>query len=94
MGADSKKAVRRSQAIQGGNMQTQITGLYGLFLERLAQAKTSCKKEIIPFPVVFEKLCLNFSITKPKCWEVLFLLRDTGFIQIVAGHGVKLKFNI
>ncbi|MBU0466932.1 MAG: hypothetical protein KJ718_00960 [Nanoarchaeota archaeon] len=71
-------------------MQTQLKGLYGLFLERLEKAKASCKKEIIPFPKVFEKLCLNFSITKKQCWEILFILRDTGFIEIVPFHGVKI----
>jgi len=64
-------------------------GLYGLFFKRLLEAKVKSRKEIIPFPNVFEKLCRNFSISKKECWEILFLLRDFGFIEIVCGHGVR-----
>lgn len=63
-------------------------GLYSLFLKRLCEIKT--KKEIIPFPLVFEKICTNFSIPKEECWEILFLFRDIGFIEIHAGHGIKI----
>lgn len=66
-------------------------GLYSLFLERLNEAKESSKKEIIPFPLIFEKLCRNFSITKQYCWEILFLLRDAELIEIIPFHGVKIK---
>lgn len=65
-----------------------IPGLYSLFLKRLCEIKT--KKKIIPFSDVFEKICRSFSMTKEECWEVLFLLRDTGFIEINRGHGIKI----
>jgi len=64
-------------------------GLYGLFFNRLLEAKSKSQKEIIPFPALFEKLCRGFSIPKKECWEILFLLRDFGFIEIVCGHGVR-----
>jgi transcription initiation factor IIE alpha subunit len=47
------------------------------------------KSEIIPFPVVFEKLCRNFSIPKKECWDVLFILRDEGLIQVVPYRGIR-----
>lgn len=65
-----------------------VKGLYSLFLKRLCEIKT--KKEIIPFPLVFEKICTNFSMPKEECWEILFLFRDIGFIEIHAGHGIKI----
>ncbi|MFA4960073.1 MAG: hypothetical protein WC548_00215 [Candidatus Pacearchaeota archaeon] len=63
-------------------------GLYSLFLRRLSEIKS--RKEIIPFPMVFSKLCSCFSITKAECWEILFLLRDVEFIEIIRAHGVKI----
>jgi len=65
-----------------------IPGLYSLFLKRLCEIKS--KKEIIPFADIFEKICRSFSMTKAECWEVLFLLRETGFIEINRGHGIKI----
>ena len=65
-----------------------IKGLYSLFLKRLCEIKT--KNEIIPFPLVFQKICANFSISKEECWEILFLFRDIGFIEIHTGHGIKI----
>ena len=65
-----------------------IPGLYSLFLKRMCEIKT--KKKIIPFPMIFEKICRSFSMTKEECWEILFLFRDTGFIDIHEGHGIKI----
>ena len=65
-----------------------IPGLYSLFLQRLCEIKS--KKEIIPFPLVFSKICNNFSITKEECWEMLLLFRDMEFIEIHTGHGIKI----
>jgi hypothetical protein len=73
---------------------TNRIGLYSILFRRLDEIKKQCRKEIIPFPHLFEKLCRNFSITKKECWDVLFLLRDVGLIEIVAGHGVKICFKI
>jgi len=64
-------------------------GLYGLFFKRILEAKGKSRREIIPFPTLFEKLCRSFSIPKKECWEILFLLRDVGFIEIICGHGVR-----
>jgi hypothetical protein len=65
-------------------------GLYGIFMRRLNEIGAQTKREIIPFPAIFEKLCRNFSLKKQECWEILFILRDTGFIKIVPYHGVKI----
>lgn len=62
-------------------------GLYGLALQRLKECRTS--REVIRFPEVFSKLCRGFSINKEKCWELLFLFRDIGMIDIVCGHGIR-----
>ena len=68
----------------------QINGLYGIFMKRLEEVKLKVEKEIIPFPIIFQKLCVNFSITKKQCWEVLFILRDMRLIEIVPFHGIKI----
>jgi len=67
-------------------------GLYSLAYERLKECKTS--KDIIPFPLVFGKLCTSFSIKKPLAWELLYILRDMDKIEIVKFHGVKIKENL
>lgn len=73
-------------------MSKQIKGLYSLFLDRLKQVGSkNSRTGIIAFPDLFEKLCRNFSISKKECWELLFLLREFGLIEIVAGHGVRIK---
>ena len=79
-------------------MQEEIItpkGLYNILFKRLETLRenTPSKADIIRFPDLFEKLCRNFSITKEQCWDVLFLLRDVGLIEIIAGHGVKLKWE-
>jgi len=68
-----------------------ICFIYNIFIRRLKKLREDCgKKEIIPFPRIFERLCLLFSINKEECWNILFSLRDTGFIQIVPYHGIKI----
>ncbi len=64
-------------------------GLYSIFLKRLKDLKPD-KSGIIRFPKVFEKLCTSFQITKKQCWEILFMFRDFGLIEIVKGQGVKI----
>ena len=61
-------------------------GLYGLAIKRIGEC--GGRKEIIPFPVIFEKLCRSFSITKKEAWELLYLFREFEIIKIVCGHGV------
>ena len=74
------------------DMQLKMNGgLYTLFFKRLEDIQRKVKREILPFPDVFEKLCRNFSITKRECWEILFLLKEVGFVEIVPFHGIKLN---
>lgn len=71
-------------------------GLHGKFMERLKEAeekiKPNSKKIYVPFPVIFEKVCRAFSITKQEAWTVLFTLQDFGCIEVIRGHGIKLKY--
>lgn len=67
-----------------------VNGLYGLTLKRLAECKVK-GKEIIPFPKIFQKLGSSFCISKPEVWSILFILRDLGFIEIIAFHGCKIN---
>jgi len=63
-------------------------GLYGLFFQRLhTLPKTS--GGIIKFPDVFRALSQLFPITKENAWEILFLMRDFGLIEVIAGHGIR-----
>ncbi len=72
--------------------QKPTQGLYTILFRRLEEIRKDCHKEIIPFPVLFEKLCRNFSISKQECWDILFMLRDVGLIEIVPYRGVKFGF--
>ncbi len=71
--------------------QIQIKGLYGLFFKRIREIEVKTKNNIIPFPVLFQKLCTCFSIPKQECWEVLFIIRDMGLIEIVPYHGIRIN---
>ena len=64
--------------------------LYGLVFERLCNCKPS-SNSIIRFPVVFQKLGSTLSLPKKQVWKLLFVLRDLGFIEIVACHGIKIN---
>jgi hypothetical protein len=65
-------------------------------MDRLKEAETkikpNSKKIYVPFPVVFEKVCRAFSITKKEAWMALFTLYDFGYIEVIRGHGVKLNY--
>lgn len=67
------------------------SGLYSIFLGRLNELKEIYKNETIPFADLFEKICRNFSITKQQAWDILLLMRDVGFIDIVKFRGIKLN---
>ena len=82
-----KKAINE----QSGESSQGRRGLYSILFRRLQELKQSSKKEIISFSDVFEKLCRNFSISKKECWEVLFIIREVGFIEIVPFHGIKVN---
>lgn len=69
----------------------ESTSINRKLLERLSELKQSSDSEIIKFPLVFMKLCRNFSITKEECWSILFSLRDSDIIEIVPYHGIKIK---
>jgi hypothetical protein len=76
-------------------MRKSTRGLYSLFIKRLKEAESKHRaSNIISFPDLFEKVCRNFSINKRLCWEILFILEEINVIEIVWGHGVKLKNNI
>ncbi len=68
-------------------------GLYTIFLRRLDEINKISKKEIIPLPYVYEKLCRNFSISKQECSEILFFLRELGIIEWIPYHGIKVNFE-
>jgi len=65
-------------------------GLYRTALERLKELDKPLGTKIIRFPKVFGKLCSTFSITKQECWELLFMFRDLGFIEIIPYQGIKI----
>lgn len=75
-------------------MPEQITirefGLESILVRRLEELKNVSRTEIIPFYMVFTKLCSAFSIKKQECWELLYFLRDRGIIEIVAFHGIRI----
>ena len=78
-------------------METQNnlqTGLYGILFQRLEEIRKQYHKEIISFPHLFEKICRNFSINKKQCWELLFLLKEFGLIELVRGHGIRIVKEI
>jgi len=65
-------------------------GLYMLLFKRLKELDQASPKDLIPFPEVFKKLCKNFSMSKKECWDILFLLRDFGLIDLIPFHGIKM----
>jgi len=67
-------------------------GLYQIFIDRILEAKLP-NKDLIPYPIVFSKICVKFSITKKQAWNILFLLHDMGFVKLIGGHGVKVLKN-
>ena len=73
-------------------------GLYHKALVRLHECdkniSLASKKSYIPFPKVFEKLGRGYSLKKQEIWELLFLLRDTNFIEIIRFKGIRLKFEV
>ena len=91
--------LKKSQDIKSKNelnneINKNFSGLYGLALQRLSELKDyeNSDSKIIRFPLVFSKLCRNFSMNKHEVWNLLFFLKDMGIIQIVPYQGVKLNF--
>ena len=67
--------------------------LHSLLMKRIIELKDLANHEsgIIRFPPVFEKICRNFSISKQEAWELLFLLKDLNYIDIIPYQGIKIK---
>ena len=66
-------------------------GLYLMALYHITEVQHG--KSIIPFRVVFERLGTVFHLKKDECWELLFIYRDLGFIEIVGYHGIRVNFD-
>ena len=66
------------------------SGLYTLTLKRISEMET-VQNKIIRFPTIFESLCRSFQISKCECWELLFLLREFGFIDVIQFQGIKIN---
>ena len=64
-------------------------GLYGILFQKLKEIKKQYHRDIISFPHLFEKICRQFSINKKQCWELMFLLREFGLVEIINGHGIR-----
>lgn len=67
----------------------RLSGLYGLAFKRLEEINNT--KNIINFKDCFSRLSVSFSIPKKDCWEVIFILRDAGLLEIVRGHGIRIR---
>lgn len=66
-----------------------------LFIERLADLYKSIplnsRRNYIPFPLVFEKICRSFQIKKVDAMTLLFEMQTEGYLEIIKFHGVKIK---
>ncbi len=73
-------------------------GLWTLCLRRLHELKIAIKynsqSDYIPYNVVAEGICRNFSIKKQTLFELLLFLQELGFVKLSCGHGVKLMYEI
>jgi len=63
---------------------------YKLALVRLQKLHRS-PDGIVRFPDAFLEVCRSFQISKQECWRLFFALRNTGMIEIVTCHGIKIK---
>lgn len=69
--------------------QNNQSGLYNLVLQRISHLDIS-KDGIVRFPTLFEKLCVSLQISKKQAWDILFIMKDLGFIEIIPYQGVKI----
>ncbi len=76
---------------QASQQNRNRIGLYSVLFRRLNEIKNKYHEDIISFPHLFGKLCRNFSISKQECWELMFLLKEFELIEIVKGHGVRVR---
>jgi transcription initiation factor IIE alpha subunit len=68
-----------------------ISGLYGKLLIRIYEINKYGKS--IDWSYFFEKLGRNFSIKKNEVREIIYLLRDIGFVDLSC-KGVRLNFEV
>jgi hypothetical protein len=72
-------------------------GLYNKFLLRLIEVdnsiRSNSKRISIPYPVLYEKFCRNYSSNKSEIRETLLFLAEFGFIK-VNQKGIILNFEI
>lgn len=66
------------------------SGLYTLALWRIKKLRSS-PDGIIRFPNVFESLGRSFQINKSDIWELLFLFREFGFVDLVRCQGIRVN---
>lgn len=52
------------------------------------------KRTYLPFPEVFRKIGGSCGMKKEEIWEMLYLIRDLGLIQIIPYHGITLNYDI
>ena len=69
---------------------SKFPGFYTTALSLLKKCRKT-QGEIIRYPDVFSRLCTRFQIKKADCWELLLLFKELGFLELVPGHGVRLK---
>jgi hypothetical protein len=71
-------------------------GLYTKLLVRLAETYTEhhSSKSYMAFPIVFGKVCRNFSITKGEAWEIFRILQELGFVTIIPFKGIKIHYVV
>lgn len=72
-------------------MKGDSFGLYHLVLERLRSLEPRIGSRIIPFPRAFGKICSSFQVTKQQTWELLFIFREFGFLELIPRKGIKIK---
>ncbi|MCX6746867.1 MAG: hypothetical protein NTU63_01900 [Candidatus Pacearchaeota archaeon] len=79
-------------------LSSESSGLYthlALKLKQIESAiKNNSKKSYIPFPLIFSKGFGATGISKNKMWEVLFLMKEFGLIEVIPFHGIRLKFEV
>lgn len=75
----------------------ECKGLYGKALVRLDEIRSNVKgtKEegFLPLSYIYLKIGRSFSLKKSEIRELLFFLRDFGFIE-VCHMGIKFNFEI
>jgi hypothetical protein len=67
------------------------TGILALLMERIRELDANPKSGIIRFPKIFKRLCESFQIQKEYVWQLLYCLRDLGYLEIVPFQGVRIK---